>query len=58
MWSSCGQFWPVKYLNFGQMPQIRTAHYPFLESRHPEVTKIQIMFCPPKGAKKTYQIMA
>ena len=40
---SCGPtfcpFWSVKYLNFGQKLPIRTAHYRFLESRHPEVFK-------------------
>ena len=46
---SFGLFWSLKYLNFEQSLSIRTAH---LESRQPKVTKIHIMFCPPRGAKK------
>ena len=34
-----GPFWSVKYLNFGQTLPIRTAHYAFLKSKDPEVTK-------------------
>ena len=47
-----GPFWSVKYLDFGQKLPIRTAHYTFLESRQAEVTKIHIMFCPPRGPRK------
>ena len=47
-----GLFWSVKYFNFEQKLPIRTAHHIFLESRQPEVTKIHIMFCPRRGAKK------
>ena len=51
---SCGPlfspFWSVKYLNFWQRPPIRTTHHTFLEHKHPEV--INIMFWPPRGAKK------
>ena len=52
-----GLFWSVKYLNFEQKIPIRTVHHIFLESRQPGVTKIQIMFCPARGAKKRYQLM-
>ena len=52
MWSPLCPFWYVKYLNFGHKLPIRTIHHTFLESRHPEVTKIDIMFCPPSGTKK------
>ena len=51
-----GLSWYVKYLNFEQKLPIWTAHHIFLESRQPEVTKIHIMFCPPRGAKKMCQI--
>ena len=49
-----GPFWSVKYLNFGQKLPIQTTHHTFLESRHPEVTKIYIMFCPPTGARYSF----
>ena len=52
-----GPFWPVKYLNFEQKLPIRTVHHNFLKSRHPEVFKICIMFCPLRRAKKTYQLV-
>ena len=52
MWSPLGPFWSVKYLNLDQKLLIRTAHHIFQESRHPEITKIHIMFCPLRGAKK------
>ena len=55
--SPFGLFWSVKYLNFEQKLSIRTARHIFLESRQPEVTKIHIMFCPSRGAKKRYQLM-
>ena len=34
-----GSFWSVTYLNLGQKLSIWTAHHPFLERRHHEVTK-------------------
>ena len=46
MWSAFGPFWS------GQKLPIRTAHYTFLECRHSELTKNQIMFYPLRGAKK------
>ena len=55
--SPFGLFCSVKYLNFEQKLPIWTAHHIFLESRQPEVTKIHIMFCPPRGARKRYQLM-
>ena len=40
-----GPFWSVKYLTFGQkLPVLR-------------LLKIHIMFCPPSGARKMYQLM-
>ena len=50
MWSPFCPFWSVKYLNFCPKLPIRTAHHTFLKSRHPDVTKIYIMFCSPTGA--------
>ena len=53
---SCGSFfglfWSAKYLNFQQKLPIWTTHHICLESRQPEVIKVHIMFCPPRGAKK------
>ena len=57
LWSPFGLFWSVKYLNFEQKLPIGTALHIFLESRHPEVTKTHIMFCPLRGVKKRYQLM-
>ena len=34
-----GLFWCIKYLNFWPKATVQTAHYTFLESRNPEVTK-------------------
>ena len=45
-------FWSVKYLNFWQKLPIWKMHHAFLESRHPELLKIHILFCPSSGAKK------
>ena len=42
----------MKYPNFEQKPPIRRAHHIFLESRQLKVTKIHIIFCPPRGSKK------
>ena len=51
-----GPFWSVKYLNFGQKLLIWTAHYTFLESRHPGATKnLYVLF--PEGNQKRYQLM-
>ena len=51
-----GPFWSVKYLNFGQKLLIWTAHYTFLESRHPEATKNPYVLFP-EGSQKRYQLM-
>ena len=42
----------VKYLNFEQKLSIWTAHHTFTESKHPEATKVHVMFCPCRGAIK------
>ena len=47
-----GPFWSVKYLNVWEKLPIWTVHHTFQESRHPEFTKIHIMFCALKGAKR------
>ena len=48
-----GPFWSVRYLNFGQKLLIRTTHYTFLESKHPEVTKNPFYILFPEGNQKT-----
>ena len=45
-------FWLLKYLNFGQKLPIWAAHYTFLESRHPEVTKNPYYILPHKENQK------
>ena len=50
-----GPFWSVKYCNFGQKLPIRTAHHTFLESRHPEVTKIYCYALSPEGRQERYK---
>ena len=52
-----GPFCSVKYLNFGQKLPIWTAHYTFLECRHPEVTKNSYYVLFPKECQKRYQLM-
>ena len=55
---SFGPFLSVKCCNFGQKLPIRTAHHTFLESRHPEITKIPYYVLFPEGSqKKSYQLM-
>ena len=45
-------FWSVKYLNVGQRVPIRTAHYTFLVSGHPEDTKYPYyVLSPQRGAQ-------
>ena len=52
-----GPFCSVKSLNFVEMLSIWIAHYTFLESRHPEVTKNLYYVFSPRGAKKLSQLM-
>ena len=53
MWSpSFGLFWSVKYVNFGQKLPIKTNHYTFLESIHPDVTKNPYYVLSSKGSQK------
>ena len=47
-----GPSWSVKYLNFEQKLPIRTTHYTFLESRHPEVTKNSYYVFSPEGSQE------
>ena len=52
VWSQFGLFWSIKYLNFGQMLPIPTAHDTFLGRRHTEVTKTPNYVLYPKGSQK------
>ena len=47
-----GLFWSAKYLIFGQKPPTRTAHYTFLECRHPEDTKNPYYVLFPEWSRK------
>ena len=47
-----GQFWSVKYLNFGQKLPVQPTYHTFLESRHPEVTKNLYYALSPEWSQK------
>ena len=52
-----GLFWSVKYLSFGQKLPIGTAHYAFLTSKLPEVTKNPYYVLSLLGSQKWYKLM-
>ena len=54
---SFGPFRSVKHLNFQQNLPIRTDHYTFLESKHPEVTKNPCYVLFLGGSQIRYQLM-
>ena len=52
-----GSFWSIKYLNFGKKLRFGQPIILFQKVDNLRLLKIHIIFCPPRGAKKRYQLM-